>query len=213
MDVTIIGTGNMARGIGKRLLAGGHTVTLVGKDAEKAESAAEEVRSAGEGGSAQTAASGDPLAGDVVILAMYYNDARGAVQDYGDQLDGKIVVDITNPVNESFDALVVPPDSSATAELAQLAPDGAKLVKAFNTTFANTLGGGEVAGHALDVFLAGDDEDAKATVAQLVEDGGLNAVDAGGLQRARELEAAGLLHMSVQGTLGTGFGSALKVIS
>jgi predicted dinucleotide-binding enzyme len=160
----------------------------------------------------KTATSGDALAGDVVILAVYYPDARTAVEDYGEQLDGKVVVDITNPVNETYDALVVPPDSSATAELAQLAPDGAKLVKAFNTTFANTLGAGEVAGQALDVFLAGDD-DAKAKVAQLAEDGGLNPVDAGGLERARELEAAGLLHMSVQGTLGTGFGSALKVIS
>ena len=214
MDVTVIGTGNMARAIGKRLLAGGHNATLVGKDAEKAESAADEVRSAGEGdGSVQTATSGDPLAGDVVILAVYYPDARGAVEDYGDQLDGKVVVDITNPVNESYDALVVPPDSSATAELGQLAPDGAKVVKAFNTTFANTLGPGKVAGQPLDVFIAGDDEDAKETVAQLVKDGGQNPVDAGGLQRARELEAAGLLHMSVQGTLGTGFGSALKVIA
>jgi NADPH-dependent F420 reductase len=213
MDVTIIGTGNMARGIGKRLLAGGHNVTVVGKEAQAAEEAAEEIRSSADGGSVGTATSGDPLGGDVVVLAVYYPDARAAVEQYGDQLDGKVVVDITNPVNETYDALVVPPDGSATAELAQLAPEGAKLVKAFNTTFANTLGGGEVAGHSLDVFIAGDAEDAKATVAQLVKDGGLNPVDAGGMQRARELEAAGLLHISIQSTLGTGFGSALKVVS
>jgi predicted dinucleotide-binding enzyme len=213
MDVTIVGTGNMARAIGTRLLSGGHNVTVIGKDEEKAAGAAEELRAAADGGSVSTGTSGEGIAGDVVVLAVYYPDAREAVQQYGDELDGKVVVDITNPVNETYDALVVPPDSSATAELAQLAPEGAKLVKAFNTTFANTLKGGDVAGQPLDVFLAGDDEDAKSTVAQLVEDGGLNAIDAGGQQRARELEAAGLLHMSVQGPLGTGFGSALKIVS
>ena len=212
MDVTIIGTGNMARAIGSRLLAGGHSLTVVGKDEDMAAAAAEELGGAGGGGSVATAKAGGPLAGDVVILAVYYADARDAMQQYGDQLDGKVVVDITNPVNESFDALVVPPDSSATAELAQLAP-GARLVKAFNTTFANTLKGGEVSGQTLDVFLAGDDEGAKTTVATLVKEGGLNPIDAGGLRRARELEAAGLLHMSVQGPLGTGFGSALKIVT
>jgi NADPH-dependent F420 reductase len=213
MDVTIIGTGNMARGIGTRLVAGGHNVTVVGKDAQTAETAVEEISSSADGGSLAPATSGDALGGEVVVLAVYYPDARTAVEQYGDQLDGKVVVDITNPVNETYDALVVPPDSSATAELAQLAPEGAKLVKAFNTTFATTLGAGEVAGQPLDVLIAGDDEDARATVAQLVEDGGLRAVHAGGLQRARELEAAGLLHMSVQEPLGTGFGSALKFVS
>ena len=62
------------------------------------------------------------------------------------------------------------------------------------------------------MFLAADDEGAKATVSQLISDGGLRPVDAGPLKRARELEAAGLLHMGVQNTLGTGFRSALKVI-
>ena len=87
---------------------------------------------------------------------MYYPDARVAAEQYADQLAGKVVVDITNPVNETFDGLVVPPDSSATAELAALA-GGARLVKAFNTTFAAPLRGGEVADHKLDVLIAGED--------------------------------------------------------
>ena len=144
---------------------------------------------------------------------MYYPDARDAVEGYGEQLDGKVVVDISNPVNESYDALVVPADSSATVELGRLAPAGAKLVKAFNTTFARTLVSGEVSGQPLDVLIAGDDEEAKKKVARLSEDGGLNAIDAGGGHRARELEAAGLLHITLQGSLGTGFGSALKILS
>jgi NADPH-dependent F420 reductase len=208
MRVTIIGTGNMARGIGSRVVAGGHDLTVVGKDAEKAEAVAADV---GDGGSVETAVAGDPLEGDVVVLAVYYHDARDAVQQYGDQLAGKVVVDITNPVNETYDALVVPPDGSATQELAGLAPD-ARFVKAFNTTFANTLTAGEVSGHKLDVLIAGDDDEAKAAVAELAREGGLNPIDAGGLNRARELEALGLLHIGLQGTLDTGFASAVKVI-
>jgi hypothetical protein len=97
---------------------------------------------------------------------------------------------------------VTPPDSSAAEELAQSAP-GARFVKAFNTTFAGTLSEGRVAGPPLDVFIAGDDPDAKATVAGLARDGGLNPIDAGPLKRARELEAMGLLHVTLQGSLGT----------
>jgi predicted dinucleotide-binding enzyme len=207
MNVTIIGTGNMARAIGKRLVAGGHEVTVLGKEPSMAEEAVGAI-----GGSAKGGQSGDPIGDDVVVLAVYYPDAEAAVERYGDGLSGKVVVDITNPVNESFDDLVTPPDGSAAQELAKRAP-GARVVQAFNTTFANTLTAGEVAGTQLDVLIAGDDEEAKRTVARLVEDGGMRPVDTGPLKRARELEAAGLIHMGVQGTLGTGFGSALKVVS
>jgi 8-hydroxy-5-deazaflavin:NADPH oxidoreductase len=209
MDVTIIGTGNMARGIGSRVVAGGHNLTVVGKDAEGAEAVLADI---GGGSSGRAAATGDPVEGDVVVLAVYYPDARGAVEHYGDQLAGKVVVDITNPVNETFDGLVVPADGSATQELAGLAT-GARFVKAFNTTFANTLTEGEVSGHKLDVLIAGDDEEAKAAVATLARDGGLNPIDVGPQVRARELEALGLLHIVLQSTLDTGFGSAVKVIA
>jgi 8-hydroxy-5-deazaflavin:NADPH oxidoreductase len=86
------------------------------------------------------------------------------------------------------------------------------VLKAFNTTFAGTLLEGRVAGQSLDVLIASDDEDAKATVSRLVTDGGLRAVDAGPLRRARELEALGYLHMAVQQSLGTGFASTVKLL-
>jgi 8-hydroxy-5-deazaflavin:NADPH oxidoreductase len=207
MDLTIIGTGNMARALATVALAGGHGVTVVGKDEQHAQEVAAAVE-----GSIATAVTGDPIGGDVVVLAVYYPDARKAVEQYGDQLAGRVVVDITNPVNETFDGLVVPADGSAAQELAKLAPE-ARFVKAFNTTFARTLGAGEVSGHALDVLIAGDDEAAKDAVATLARDGGLNPIDTGPLQRARELEAAGLLHMTLQNQLGTGFASALKIIA
>jgi predicted dinucleotide-binding enzyme len=209
MNVTIIGTGNMARGIGSRLVAGGHEVTVLGKETADAEAVVSDIDG---DGSAKAGHSGDEIGDDVVILAVYYPDAKAAVEQYGEALSGKVVVDITNPVNDTFDDLVTPPDSSAAQQLAETAP-GARVVKAFNTTFANTLRQGEVSGEPLDVFLAGDDEEAKGTVAQLVESGGLRPVDAGPLKRARELEAAGLLHMSVQGPLDSGFGSALKIVT
>jgi 8-hydroxy-5-deazaflavin:NADPH oxidoreductase len=210
MQVTIIGTGNMARGIGSRVLAGGHDLTVVGKDFERAEAVAADIAGAG---TVKTAVSGDLIEGrHVVVLAVYYPDALGAAEQYADQLAGKVVVDITNPVNESFDGLVVPPDGSATEELAALA-GGARWVKAFNTTFAIPLKSGTVAGHKLDVLLAGDDADAKGKVAALARDGGLNPIDVGPLKRARELEAAGLLHMGVQNELGTGFASALTILA
>lgn len=206
MDVTIIGTGNMARAIGGRVLEGGHRLTVVGKDRERAEQVAAEL------GDVSTAVAGDPLEGDVVVLAVYYPDAREAVEQYRDQLAGKAVVDITNPVNDSFDGLAVPADGSATRELAELAPD-AHFVKAFNTTFANTLTEGRVAGQPLDVLIAGDDAQAKDAVETLAADGGLNPIDVGGLERARELEALGLLHMTLQGSLGTGYASTVKILS
>jgi len=206
MDITIIGTGNMSRGIATRALAGGHSVTLLGHEPGKAEALAGELS-----GDVRAGTVGDALAGDVVVLAIPYGAIDDVLGRYGDQLSGKTVVDITNPVDfSSFTPLSIDAGSAA-AEIAQNAP-GANVVKAFNTTFASTLATGAVAGEPLDVFLAGDDEGAKAAVRDLVESGGLRAVDAGALARAHELEALGYLHMAVQQSVGTGFASAVKVL-
>jgi 8-hydroxy-5-deazaflavin:NADPH oxidoreductase len=206
MNVTIIGTGNMGRALATRVLAGGHDLTLLGTSAAKAEALAGELE-----GSVDTGAVDDALEGDVVILAVWYPTTLEVVERYADQLQGKVVVDISNPIDvEAFEPLTLAAGSGAE-EAAARAP-GARVVKAFNTTFARTLAAGNVEGKPVDVFVASDDDEAKQTVIRLVEDSGLRAVDAGPLRRARELEAAGFLHMAVQGQLGTGFGSALKVI-
>jgi predicted dinucleotide-binding enzyme len=112
----------------------------------------------------------------------------------------------------SFDRLVTPADSSAAEEIAKRLP-GSPVVKAFNTTFAGTLVDGEVEGAPLDVLLAGDDGDAKAEVARLVEAGGMRAIDAGPLRRARQLEQLGFLHMALQDALGSGYGSGVKFVT
>jgi 8-hydroxy-5-deazaflavin:NADPH oxidoreductase len=204
MQITIIGTGNMARGIGTRALAGGHDVTLVGTEPEKAQALAGEL-----GGSARA---GESVEGDVVILAVPYAAAADIVRTYGDQLDGKVVVDITNPVDlNTFEPLQV--EGSGAQQIAAAAPGGARVVKAFNTTFAGTLVEGAVSGQPLDVFIAGDDEGAKGTVSQLAESGGLRPVDAGPLVRARELEALGYLHMAIQQSLQTNYASTVRVLA
>jgi predicted dinucleotide-binding enzyme len=131
---------------------------------------------------------------------------------YAEQLDGKVVIDITNPVDFSSFTPLTLEAGSAAQEIARQAP-GAKVVKAFNTTFAGTLVEGQVAGQPLDVLIASDDTDAKRVVSQLVEDGGLRPIDAGALARAHELEAVGYLHMALQQPLGTGFASAVKFLA
>ena len=123
-----------------------------------------------------------------------------------------MVVDITNRVDTTtWDGLAMPPGSSATWEIASLLPEGTRVVKAFNTTFAPTVAAGEVAGQQLDVLIAGDDEEAKRKVSQLVSDAGLRPIDAGDLRRAEQLEHLGLLHISLQEPRGLGFGSTMKL--
>ena len=214
MNVTIIGAGNMGRGIGHRLVAGGHSVTIVDRDPEEAEQLAEELRSAAEGGAmVETAGPGADLHGEVVIIAVYYPGALQTVRELGDRLTGKVVVDISNPLNQTFDGLATPPGTSAAEEVAATAPAGTRVVKAFNTTFSGTLVEGQVAGQPLDVLIAGDDEEAKERVAQLVRDGGLRAIDVGPLERARHLEGLGFLGIALQQPLGLNFQSAWKLIS
>jgi predicted dinucleotide-binding enzyme len=207
MNITIIGTGNMARGIATRALEGGHGVTLLGTEQAKAEALAAELP-----GKAQAGAVGDPLSGDVVVLAVWYQAVPDVLARYGDQLDGKVVVDITNPVDPETYAPLTVEAGSVAQEIAATVP-GAKVVKAFNTTFAGTLAEGQVAGTQLDVFLASDDEAAKAAVSQLAADGGLRAIDVGPLALAHQLEGVGYVNMAIQPGLGTNYGSALKVVA
>jgi predicted dinucleotide-binding enzyme len=106
---------------------------------------------------------------------------------------------------------VTPEGSSSAEETAKRVPDGTAVVKAFNTTFAQTLVAGEAAGESLQVLIAGDDAGAKAKVAGLVEAGGMRPIDVGPLARARMLEQTGLFHIAIQEKIGAGFASALKL--
>ena len=150
---------------------------------------------------------------DVVVLAVPYPEGRQVARDQGAALYGVTVVDTCNPIDFStFDSLLTSPGMSAAEEIAEANP-AARVVKAFNTTFAATLAAGRVAGLPLDVFLASDDASAKGKVATLVRDGGMRPVDTGPLRRARELEAFQLLHMTLQGPLGLDWASAIKLLT
>jgi 8-hydroxy-5-deazaflavin:NADPH oxidoreductase len=207
-SLSIIGSGNMARGIATRALPGGNRVQILARQKDKAAALAADLA-----GEVTAGTIGEPLAGDIVVLAVPYDAAAPLIREYADRLDDKIIVDITNPIDwASFDRLVVPGTSSGAQEIANTAPSGAKVVKAFNTTFAGTLLAGQVAGEPLDVLIAGDDPAAKKAVADVVVGGGMRPIDAGPLRRAQQLEHAGFLHMALQEPLGTGYASALRFL-
>ncbi len=215
MNVLIIGTGNMARGISTRLLAGGHIVALYNPDHTKAEKLADELRApaSGKGRVYVADALREAIPGsEVVILASWYAVNLQTARDLVAELDGKVVIDISNPLNESYDGLVTEGGPSAAERIQAVLPAGAKVVKAFNTTFAGTLLAGKVADQPLDVFIAGDDETAKERVAALVRSGGMNPIDVGGLAQARRLEGLAFLGITLQSRLDTGFSTAWKLV-
>lgn len=177
-NYTIFGTGSMATAIAGVLTKGGAAVSHIGSE----ESATATIN------------------GDVVILAVPYPAVDEIIANHGDALAGKTVIDITNPLNfETFDSLVVPAGSSAAAEIQAKLPES-KVLKAFNTTFAATLDSGEIGSLNTTVLIAGDDESAKSALVTDVIAGGLEALDAGSLKRAHELEAIGFLQLTLAGS-------------
>jgi predicted dinucleotide-binding enzyme len=186
-SISIIGTGNMARTIGTRAVAGGNTVEVIGRDRSKAAGLAKAI-----GGGATDGEWGAVPAGDIVILALLYQSVVPVVTEYGDALADKIVVDISNPFNASGDGLDHPAETSIAQEAAEVAPASAKFVKGFNTIFREVLEKGRP-----DVFFAGDDAQAKAAVAAFIESLGLRPFDAGPLKMAYWVEGAGVLTMGL----------------
>lgn len=173
-SISIIGNGNMGQAIAGLASKAGADVQLLGESDSQVQ-----------------------VTGDIVVLAVPYPAVQSVLKERASQFDSKIVVDITNPVNfETFDSLTVPAESSAAAEIAKQLP-AAKVLKAFNTTFAGTLASGSVGNLTTTVLIAGDDVEAKATLTNLLVGAGLKAIDAGGLKRAREMEALGFLQITL----------------
>ena len=172
--VSIFGTGNMGQAIASVVTNGGNTVESFNQTSPDA-----------------------PVTGDIIVLAVPYPALTDILAKRGHEFAGKVVVDITNPLNfETFDSLTVPADGSAAAEIAAALP-ASKVLKAFNTNFAATLASGTVGGQPTTVLIAGDDTDAKTALTDVLTAGGLNATDAGSLRRARELEALGFLQLTL----------------
>jgi 8-hydroxy-5-deazaflavin:NADPH oxidoreductase len=183
-SISIIGTGNMARTIGTMAVAGGNTVEVIGRDQSKATELAKTL-----GGGTTVGEFGAVPAGDIVILAVLFASAVPAVSEFGDALAGKAIVDITNPFNDSGTGLAVPADTSVAQMVAEAAPASAHVFKAFNTLFHVVLAKGE----PFDVFVAGDDEGAKADLAEFIKTLKLRPLDVGGLTMAHYLEGMGLV--------------------
>ena len=186
--ISIIGSGNMATAIGTRAAKHGHTIEVMSRDTAKAQALADKI---GNGATAGTFGA-TPL-GDIVIVAVPYTNAVSVVANYGDALAGKVIIDISNTFNADATGLVTPDGISGAQEIAKAVPASAHVVKAFNTVFGHVL----AQGRPLDVFFAGDDARANASVSAFIESLGLRPLDVGGLEMARWLEGVGPLTMGL----------------
>ncbi|QGZ31066.1 NADPH-dependent F420 reductase [Stutzerimonas stutzeri] len=200
MNITLIGTGNMGSAFAQQLSQAGHQVRITGRDLDKARAVAAQHANV-------EAFAADQALGqnEVVIVATAYQDAVAALSGLG-RLDGKVIIDITNPLTADYMGLTIGHSTSAAEEIAKALP-GVELVKGFNTLFAQVLASGPnfANGQQGSVFLASDSARAKQNAAALAESLGWQTVDAGGLVNARYLEAlAGLnIYLGYGAGLGT----------
>jgi 8-hydroxy-5-deazaflavin:NADPH oxidoreductase len=203
MKIAVVGTGNVGGTLGRRWASNGHQVVFCSRtpDSDRVRAL---VDAAGPNATAAGASEG-VAASDVVVFATPWPATLGLVQVAG-SLQGKIVVDCTNPLKPDLSGLSVDAGTLGAEQVAQRAK-GARVVKAFNTisslTMADPLFGSERA----DLFLCGDDADAKGTVAQLAQELGFKVVDTGPLTSARYLEYLALLwvHMAYKQNWGPNF--------
>lgn len=197
--ISIIGSGNMASAIGTRAAQHGHTVELMSRNPATAQALADQI-----GHGATVGTFGTRPAGDIVIVAVLYAAAVDVVAHYGEALDGKILIDITNPFNTDGNGLVTTTGNSVSQRIAAAAPEGAHVVKAFNTILSGVIAQDK----PVDVFFAGDSADAKARFAAFLASLGTRPLDAGGLEMAHSLEWAGILLVGLARN-GAGFNIAL----
>lgn len=197
-----MGAGNMARGIATRMLAAGNPVHIADIDVQAAQRLAAELD-----GDATGQLFEGPQDAHIIILAVPYPANINITTEWAHRLSGRIIVDIANPVDfNSFDSLVTKPGRSSAEEVADAAPS-ARVVKAFNTTFAKSL----VKEEPLDVFIAGNDAAACEKVGDLVRGGNMRPIYVGHLKHAQSLEGFQLLNMKVQEQIGGDFSSRLTL--
>jgi hypothetical protein len=203
MNITVIGAGNMGAAFVKQLTRAGYHVSVTARDPARAAQVA-----AAHPGAKAVPAAGAADGADVIVLATGYADAAAALRGAG-KLDGKVVIDITNPLTADYMGLTIGHSTSAAEEIAKAVP-GAEVVKAFNTVFAQVLAEGADFGNGrkVSVFVAGDSERAKQIVATIAEDIGFAVVNAGGIKNARYLEPVGALNIYLGYGAGLGTGIA-----
>ena len=191
MKIAIVGKGNVGKALAAGLDRTKHEVRFASRDLR------EPVRDTVEWG-------------DVTILAVPWTEHRSVVTDGGKAFDGKTIVDVSNVLTPSFE-LAIGFTTSGAEELQKLIPTS-KVVKAFNTVFAQSMSSGRLRGEQLSVFIAGDDEGAKERVRKIAEDIGFDVIDAGPLKSARLLEPLGMLNITLGygHKMGTDIGFVLK---
>lgn len=205
MKIGMIGAGNVGRALTGSATRAGHTVRVSSRDPEHSRALA------GETGAQAAGSNREAVEGaDVVILAVPYDAVADIVAELGHALDGKVVVDPTNRSAADDPGAVV--DGSSNAEEIQNRVPAARVVKAFNTVFAARQADPLVEGMAVDGFVAGDDEQAKARTMELLESLGFRPLDTGPLSMSRALEALGWLHISLQVRNGWSWQTAWKLL-
>jgi hypothetical protein len=208
--VGIVGAGNMGRGIIARMVRAGHSVLIFDRIREKAEAAT--LDSEGRAHSEVSAATlEEVLRADFIVLAVRYPMTTELAAAHKEQLAGKILIDISNPVDSTYTRIDLPTDTSGAELLAEAVPDS-RVVKAFNTLPAPTLGAGTIDDMQLDCFVASDDEDAADQVMSLLEGSGLRALSAGKLDNARVLERMTAFGIELGRRYGLGFEFGFKFL-
>ncbi len=204
MRLAIIGAGNVGSSLAEAAAKAGHNVTL------SAAHPAHAVEVAGKAGATPAASNAEAVEGaDVLVLAVPHAAVAEVAGELGSALAGKVVVDVTNPLDAAYTDLVT--EGVSAAEVLQREITGSSVVKAFNTVFAARYANPTENGSPLDAFLAGDDAAAKATVADLASSIGFRPIDAGGLRMARSLEELALLNITLNARNGWPWQSAWKL--
>ena len=197
--VAIFGaSGSMGSSITKSIAKGPYRLLLISNDADKLQKLQSDFLKESPDDEAEViqALIDARWKADIFILAVPYAAEAEIVAEIKDLAEGKIVISITNPINNDLSGLVTQPGTSAAEELQKLLPQS-KVVKAFNTTFAADFTHPVIDGKQVDSFIAGDDEEAVKTVSELVKTAGFNPIVAGGLQVSRTLENMQLLLMQL----------------
>ncbi len=188
--IAIIGKGNVGSALQRGLERAKYEVKSVGKDPSRVHDIA--------------------AWGEIIILAVPYPAVDDAIREMGDAINGKALIDVTNALTPDYQ-LALGFTTSGAEELQKKVPS-AKVVKAFNTIFAEHMATGQAKGTALTLFAAGNDKEAKAKILNLGRDIGFDAVDAGSLTNARWLETLGYFNIQLGYTLQMGTHIAFRLV-
>ena len=188
--IAIIGaSGNMGSAIAKSLAKSQYRLLLFGKEENKLKTILTEIKTANKSADVEVMACAADASweADIIIAAVPFAAEKELAEKIRQVATGKIVISISNPLNETYTGLVTDSNTSSAEELQKLLPYS-KIIKAFNTTFAGDFSQPLIDGKTVDAFIAGNDEEALETVSDVVRSAGFNPIKAGGLTISRTLE-------------------------